>query len=571
MKVETNFESLGLSEESLLAVKKKGFTKPSEIQAKIIPLVFENKFDIIGVSHTGSGKTASFALPLLDLIVQNNKSPKAIILAPTRELALQVTEEIISYRSKKSLKIFTVYGGTSINNQISDLKKGCDILVGTPGRILDLIDRKMLDLSQIEYFILDEADEMLRMGFIDDIELIFQCTPKNKRVLLFSATMPDKIIQLSKKYMKNQKIIEIEKKLENKADIEEKYIILRREEKFQTLCNIIDMEDFFYGIIFCKTRADVDELCSNLKKAAYDVDGIHGEIMQSKRERILQKFRDLKLNILVATDVAARGIDVNNLSHVINYTMPNDVESYIHRIGRTGRAGKKGVSISFVSNKDRFFLKEIENVSKRKILELKPIASKDIIAKNKNKFANEIEEIIIKKDISPYLDSAEDLLSKHGDLKSIAGLLFKLNETNKKEIKEYSPRENYSDRDSKSSRKDYGDRDSKNSRRDYSERDSKSSRRDSNDRDSNFKKNNKNSDNKSGEVRLFIAKGKKDNIDKKSLFEWLEKESKVYIDASDVKIMESFSFITVPANQAEKILDKFEKISPKRPIIEVAK
>jgi len=288
------FEELGLSDNILNAVKKKGFEFASEIQAKIIPKLLENKKDIIGVSHTGSGKTAAFALPIIDLIEEGNKKPKVIVLAPTRELAMQVSKEISSFKANKRLNIVTVYGGTPINNQIKDLRRGCDIVVGTPGRVLDLMDRRALILSEIDYFVLDEADEMLNMGFIEDIELIFNAMPETRRVLLFWATMPKKIITLTKKYMKTQEIVKVERKIESRTNIDQKYFIQKRDDKFGTLKNIIDMENFFFGIVFCKTKSDVDDVASKLKKAGFDADAIHGDIAQAKRERILKKFRDLK-------------------------------------------------------------------------------------------------------------------------------------------------------------------------------------------------------------------------------------------------------------------------------------
>lgn len=363
MSEQITFDKLGLSKQVLDTITKKGFEVPSEIQARIIPLVLEKKHDIIGVSKTGSGKTASFGLPLIDLIKQTGRNPKVIILAPTRELALQVTSEMNSFKGKSKLKMLTVYGGAAIRTQISELKQGIDIVVGTPGRVLDLIDRKALKLQEVEYFILDEADEMLKMGFIEDIETIFQTTPKNKKVLLFSATMPEKIKRLSKKYMQNQLIIEANEKVHAKLNIEQKYFVVKREEKFPMIKNIIENTKFFYGIIFCMTKSDVNELTQKIKRSGFSADCIHGDIPQSKRERILKGFRDQKITVLVATDVAARGIDVSNLTHVINHSLPKETEIYTHRIGRTGRAGKSGIAISLITPKQMFMLKEIEKLT----------------------------------------------------------------------------------------------------------------------------------------------------------------------------------------------------------------
>jgi len=527
------FEELGLSDNILNAVKKKGFEFASEIQAKIIPKLLENKKDIIGVSHTGSGKTAAFALPIIDLIEEGNKKPKVIVLAPTRELAMQVSKEISSFKANKRLNIVTVYGGTPINNQIKDLRRGCDIVVGTPGRVLDLMDRRALILSEIDYFVLDEADEMLNMGFIEDIELIFNAMPETRRVLLFSATMPKKIITLTKKYMKTQEIVKVERKIESRTNIDQKYFIQKRDDKFGTLKNIIDMENFFFGIVFCKTKSDVDDVASKLKKAGFDADAIHGDIAQAKRERILKKFRDLKLNILIATDVAARGIDVPDLTHVINYSMPQDLETYIHRIGRVGRAGKHGISISFISGKERWMIRDLERMTESKIERLKDINEADVIKKKQEKLIEELNKIIEKEKNLPFIDLANTLIDSNEDGTAlVSALLSKIITVEEK--KESSSRDSRDSRDRDSRSKNKIDLDS-----DY--------------------------------TRLFVAKGKMDKFNNRELFNFLEKGSKTRIDGKDIKICEKFSFVTVPTEQAEKIVDAFTRNSKsRRPMVEVA-
>ncbi len=518
----TKFNELGLSSKTIDAIEKKGFKEASEIQDKVIPLVLERKHDIIGVSQTGSGKTAAFGLPIIDLIDENNKAPKVIVLAPTRELALQVTAELETFKGKKRLNMLTVYGGTSIGNQIRDLRRGVDIVVGTPGRVLDLIERRALDLSAISHFVLDEADEMLRMGFIEDIELIFDKTPKSRRVLLFSATMPERIRKLSEKYMKKQIVVEVKKKIETKNNIEQSYFILRREEKFPTLCKIIDMEDFFYGIVFCMTKADVDDVTSSLKKAGYDADCIHGDIAQNKREKILKKFRDMKINILVATDVAARGIDVENLTHVINYALPKETETYVHRIGRTGRAGKSGIAVSFVSSKQMFMLKDIERFTKFKIARGNVPTDAQADSKRAEVAKKDVRDLIVNNKDASNLDLAAQLIDEFGAEAVVSSLLANINNRGKSSTDKF----------------------------------------DSNSKNKFGKGNDK-------RVRLFIAKGKEDGIDKRSLFSLLEKESRISVDGDSVKINGKFSFVTVPASQAEKILDAFSK-GRGRPLVERA-
>jgi ATP-dependent RNA helicase DeaD len=515
MNSEITFEKLGLNPTLLKAVKRKGFQIPSEIQAKIIPLMLENKHDIIGVSQTGSGKTASFGLPLIQLIKPGNKTPKVLILAPTRELAIQVTKDLESYTDEKSVSqtqkthnILTVYGGTAMKYQVDKLDKGVDIVVGTPGRVLDLIDKGILNLDNIENFILDEADEMLNMGFIDDIEDIFSYTPKNKKVLLFSATMPDKVKTMSKRYMNNQVIVEVKSKLETKSKIEQEYIMLDLSDKFPTLCKLIDMEESFYGIVFCMTRDSVNEVTQRLKKAGFNTDAIHGDIQQNKREKILEQFKEKKINILVATDVAARGIDINNLTHVINYSLPKEVESYVHRIGRTGRAGKSGHAISLVTPAQKFMIFDIQEQTEQRIYEMDMPTDKDVFNSKVKNIKTDVETILNSNPQFEYNDLAQDLIKIHGPEKALNALLLKLNRN---------------------------------------------------------KKNNSNVE----RTRLFVAKGKVDKFDKSKLIEFLESKVGFKINAESIKINGNYSFINIETSQAEEIVKAFTN-GDERPLVEIS-
>lgn len=550
---EVTFDTFGLSKPVVDAISKKGFSAPSEIQAKIIPILLNEKSDIIGIASTGTGKTAAFGLPLVDMIASNNRTPKAIVLAPTRELAIQVCNEINTYKGSKKLNIIAVYGGAPISTQLRELKAGADIVVGTPGRVLDLINRKSLSLSEIDYFVLDEADEMLKMGFIDDIETILGgATNKNKRVLLFSATMPARIKSLSKKYMKDQVVVEAKKVETNKALINQIYFVVKQSEKFDALCRIIDIEHFFYGIVFCKTKMDVEDLTQNLKKAGYDADCIHGDITQSKRERILTKFRELRISILVATDVAARGIDVENLSHVINYSFPQEAETYVHRIGRTGRAGKTGTAVTFVSPREFNKLTYIENLTNTKITKEVLPNKKDIVLKKQDSFKKEIESVILSKSYNSYPEVTEELLSKYDAKEVISALIHKLNTRQGSSKKESASedREISSGRDSRRDGRDSGrDRDNRREKNPHSSRvDVK------------------------GKTRLFIAKGKRDNLNRRTLAKFIENEANVKIqDGEDVKVFENFSFVTVPFREAEIILDAFKRKSDGgRSLVELA-
>ena len=367
----TEFKELGLSENTINALKIKGFTNPTPIQKKAIPILLKGNLDIVGQAQTGTGKTAAFGIPMVETLKENSKDVQAIVLTPTREIAIQVSDEINSLKGKKNLRIIPVYGGQSIVEQTRKLKKGVDIVVGTPGRVLDHLKRGTLKLHNISYFVLDEADEMLDMGFIDDVEEILRYTNPDKKMLLFSATLLRKIMSLAKKYMRKHEIISVKREQLTTNMVEQVYYEVRSSDKFEALCRTIDMNNDFYGLVFCKTRADVNDVANKLANRGYKAEGIHGDIVQNQRERILSRFKNKRSNILVATDVAARGIDINNLTHVINYSLPQNPESYVHRIGRTGRAGKRGKAISLINRREYKKLKHIERTMKVKIRRLK--------------------------------------------------------------------------------------------------------------------------------------------------------------------------------------------------------
>ena len=346
MTITDDFSALGLSEQMLEAVRAKGFETPTAIQKLTIPHLLTKPNDIIAQSQTGTGKTAAYGLPILQTLEPARGPIQAIILVPTRELALQAAEELLSYNREKRLSITAIYGGAAMSEQLRRLAKGIDIVVGTPGRVLDHIRRGTMKLENVRYLVLDEADEMLNMGFVEDVEEIMSHTSDERRVLLFSATMPERIIRLSKTYMRDTEIVRVEHK-QITADLTEQiYFEVREADKFDALTRIIDVEPEFYGIIFARTKIGADETASRLTVRGYAAEVLHGDVSQAQREKILRKFRDRTINILVATDVAARGIDVGNLTHVINYSLPQDSESYVHRIGRTAPASRERPSRS---------------------------------------------------------------------------------------------------------------------------------------------------------------------------------------------------------------------------------
>jgi ATP-dependent RNA helicase DeaD len=362
---EISFEDLGLDEQTLAAVARKGFVTPSPIQVLAIPRLLNGDANVIARARTGTGKTAAFGLPLVQKLREGSNSVQALILEPTRELAMQTCTEMQSFTEGKSPRTCVVYGGASMGQQIRDLRRGSEIVVGTPGRIQDHIERGTLDISKIDYFILDEGDEMLDMGFVDDIEAIFKKANPASRILLFSATMPAPILKIAQKFMGEYEIVEEEGVVDEPLLIEQKYWVMRESEKIEALVRLIDYSDDFYGLVFTQTKMDADNVSRQLDERGYDVAALHGDIAQNQREKILARFRTRKTRILVATDVAARGIDITGLSHVVNYSLPFDGATYVHRIGRTGRAGAAGTAITFVRPEERRKLSYMQNTVRK--------------------------------------------------------------------------------------------------------------------------------------------------------------------------------------------------------------
>jgi len=419
------FRKLGLSELTVKALERKGFKTPTSIQTRVIPILLKGERDVVGQSQTGTGKTACFALPILEKLTKTGRVVQAIILTPTRELAIQVAKEIESLRGDTSVKLLAVYGGSGIDSQMKKLKSGIDIVVGTPGRVMDLQRRKALKLDNIQYAVLDEADEMLNMGFVEDIETILKNTPKEKNMLLFSATMPKPILKIAKKYMKDYELVESESTNVIIDTVEQIYYDISAKDRVEGIRRVIDYNPDFHGIVFCNTKASVDTVARQLSKMDYSAAALHGDITQSQREKILQQFRDNKVKALIATDVAARGIDVNDLTHVINFSLPQSPESYVHRIGRTGRAGKKGIAITFLMPSERQRLSFVERVNNCKLKKEELPSVKEII-QHKEFLINDIIKSIVaasKGKESKYDLMADELLAKYEAKDAIAAIL----------------------------------------------------------------------------------------------------------------------------------------------------
>ena len=378
----TTFEGLGIDARLIQATDELGYVNPTAIQEQAIPVLLSGTKDFIGLAQTGTGKTAAFGIPLLQLIDAAAKHPQALVVCPTRELCLQIVKEIELFKKfMPSISVVAVYGGASIGLQIRDLKRGTQIVVATPGRLIDLIERKAINLEQISYVVLDEADEMLNMGFKEDIEFILQNTPKRESTWLFSATMPPEIRKVSKRYMKDPVEVTVGKVNTANKSIDHQYYVTTAHHRYETLKRIIDFNPGIYGIIFTRTKLDAQEISERLTREGYDIDALHGDLTQAQRDKVMGQFRDKSLQLLIATDVAARGIDVQGITHVINYELPDDVEVYTHRSGRTGRAGNQGISIAIVHSKEMFKLKQIERINNSKFNKLDIPSGKDVCRK----------------------------------------------------------------------------------------------------------------------------------------------------------------------------------------------
>jgi ATP-dependent RNA helicase DeaD len=376
------FEALGLDARLIQATDELGYLNPTPIQEQAIPVLLSGTKDFIGLAQTGTGKTAAFGLPLLHVIDAAEKYPQALVVCPTRELCLQIVKEIELFKKyMQGISVVAVYGGASIGLQIRDIKRGIQIVVATPGRLIDLIERKAIDLGEIKYVVLDEADEMLNMGFQDDIEFILKNTPQRESIWLFSATMPPEIRKVSKRYMTEPKEVTVGKVNTASKTIDHQYYVTSAQHRYETLKRIIDFNPGIYGIIFTRTKMDAQEISERLTREGYDIDALHGDLTQVQRDKVMGQFRDKSLQLLIATDVAARGIDVQGITHVINYELPDDVEVYTHRSGRTGRAGNQGICISIVHSKEMYKFKQIERINNSKFHKLDIPSGKDVCRK----------------------------------------------------------------------------------------------------------------------------------------------------------------------------------------------
>jgi ATP-dependent RNA helicase DeaD len=416
------FYEFGLSDEVLSSLSSMGFEEPTQIQKIAIPPVMKGQ-DIIGVAQTGTGKTAAFGIPVIEKDIRGkSRKPSALVLVPTRELAIQVAQEMNRIGKNNAFVSIPIYGGQSIDRQIKSLKKGIDVVVGTPGRIIDHIRRKTLNLSDVATVVLDEADEMLNMGFIEDMQTILQETPKERQTLLFSATMPEQIVRISKKYMESPKKVRVDTKEMVVAKIRQVFYEVRESDKTKALTRILDVQDPALTLIFCHTKREVDDLSGKLQQMGYEAGAIHGDFTQSFRDEMMRKFKNGETDILVATDVAARGLDINDVTHVINYSIPQNPDAYVHRIGRTGRAGKSGIAITFVTPREYSQLRLIERTARTKINKGKLPSRTEVREARERELAEALETVIEENRHKEYYPLVESLSTKftHEDVAAAA-------------------------------------------------------------------------------------------------------------------------------------------------------
>ncbi|MFR9164985.1 MAG: DEAD/DEAH box helicase [Dysgonomonas sp.] len=528
------FEELGVAPDILRAIQEMGYENPMPVQEKVIPYLLDEIRDVIALAQTGTGKTAAFGLPVIQKIDVKQNVPQALILAPTRELCLQIAGDLADYsKYVDGLRVLPVYGGSSIESQIKTLKRGVQIIVATPGRLIDLINRRTVDLANVKYVILDEADEMLNMGFSESIDEILKKVPENRSMLLFSATMPKEIAKITKKYMQTPEEITIGRKNEGSANVKHVYYMVHAKDKYLALKRIADYYPDIYGIIFCRTRRETQEIADKLIQDGYNADSLHGDLSQAQRDYVMQKFRSHALQLLVATDVAARGLDVDSLTHVINYGLPDDIESYTHRSGRTGRAGKTGVSIAIAHVKEKGKIREIEKIINKKF-EQGEIPSGDIICeKQLFNFVDKLEKVKVDEDeiarLLPSVYRRLEWLEKEDIIKRIVALEFN-------RIIDYY-------RDAEEIETVSAERGSR-SERDWD--------RKGKDRDRGDKRAPRAAER--GYSRLFINIGRTDGINPATLMGFINDFVSDKVRIGRIDLMQNFSFFEVPERDATKVI-----------------
>lgn len=519
----TKFQALGLQKSLLDAVADMGFETPSEVQEKAIPILLESDTDLVALAQTGTGKTAAFGFPLIQKIDSNSRTTQGLILSPTRELCLQITNEMQAYsKYERNINVVAIYGGASITEQARQIKRGAQIVVATPGRMKDMISRRLVDISKIDYCILDEADEMLNMGFMEDIKEILSNTPNEKSTWLFSATMPKEVAVIAKKFMHSPQEITVGTKNSGASTVQHEYYVVGGRDRYPALKRLADTNPDIFSVIFCRTKRDTQKVAEKLIEDGYNAGALHGDLSQNQRDLVMNSFRKKQIQMLVATDVAARGIDVDDITHVINYQLPDEIETYTHRSGRTGRAGKSGISMVIITRSELRKIKAIEKIVKQDFIAKKIPTGIEICEIQLYHLANKIKDTKINKDIDSYLPAINDVLQgidRDELIKKIVSV-------------EFSRFFNYYNKTNDLNSSDSG--------------------RERND--------DRNSDAipTSGAVRYFINVGEKDGYDWMSLKDFIRDTVGLgQEDVFKVDVKESFSFFNTEAEVTQQILDKF--------------
>lgn len=528
------FEEIGLRPEILKAVQELGFEQPTPIQQQAIPYLLSEETDLLAFAQTGTGKTAAFSLPLLESVDTELKQIQALILCPTRELCLQIARDIESFAKFMKLRTTAVYGGASIDKQIDSLRRGAHIVVGTPGRSLDLIKRKKLKLEQIQWLVLDEADEMLNMGFKQELDAILATTPQEKQTLLFSATMPKELIRIAEQYMHQPKKISVGQRNTGAKNVSHEFYVVQARDRYQALKRVADINPNIYGIVFCRTRRETKEIANKLIQDGYNADALHGDLSQAQRDHVMNRFRSRHLQILVATDVAARGLDVDDISHVINFNLPDDLEVYIHRSGRTGRAGKTGISLAIIHNREVGKIKTIERKIGKSFDRKKVPTSQEICEHRLLNLMDKVKEVSVnEEEIAPYLPQVYEKLenlSREDLIKHFVS--FEFNRfleyyKNAPDLNVPTKRERQKDRNN--DRSNDRSRDRRRGRVDFS--------------------------------RFFINLGSKDELNPKNLLAFIDSQPTLKnVEVGKIDIQKSFSFFEIDKRYESQLIDAFAEV-----------
>ena len=532
----TTFKSLGLNAELLKAVEKLGFETPTDVQDKVIPILLEQDTDLVALAQTGTGKTAAFGFPMLQRIDSTNRMTQGLILSPTRELCIQITNDMADYgKAIRGVNIVAIYGGANIQEQANKIKRGAQIVVATPGRLKDMIKRRLVDISAIKYCVLDEADEMLNMGFYEDIKDILTHTPNDKNSWLFSATMPPEVNRIAKKFMNNPQEITVGTKNSSAKNIDHQYFIVPGRERYAALRAVVSMNTDIFGVVFCRTKIETQKVADKLIQDGYKAAAIHGDLSQNQRDIVMQSFRKKKIQLLVATDVAARGIDVDDITHVINYQLPDETEVYTHRSGRTGRAGKKGTSIIFVTKSDRRKIKSIENKLQTKLTEIQMPSAEEVFTSKINHWIEQVKTTPVKSDLNNHLPkviNAFEEISKETLIELILSKEFKSFDMHPKAL-EFSG-EGRSDRNSR--------RSERGSERGFERSDRKINAPEDKD-------------------RFFINVGARDQYEWTTLKDFLRSFlSLEQDDVFQVEVMKNFSFFSTHKKHRDLVLKAFDNL-----------